>query len=151
MTQDRLAAHVHRCLEVIHTYRTHANAVVAKIDTLEAAGIQVIDGDQGASGDAWEITDWRTGGLIASGSGGHDGWGKILRELDPCGSWVHVDWLIDQIPAIKIHPDRIPQSLADAIETWVESSETPDEDIAEIAGWPVEKVREHRTPASPAE
>jgi hypothetical protein len=35
-------------------------------------------------------------------------------------------------------------SLGRAIEEWVDMLSTPDEEIAEFIGWPVEKIREYR-------
>lgn len=143
MEQDRLTNHVRRCLEAMRDYHTAMNA---RINQAMRDG-KIISGGQ-LNGDDWEITDWHTGDLIASGSTGIGGWNETVHRLDPDETWIHIDCLFDQVPVAEVRAERIPQSLGDAIEAWVESSETTDEDIAEIAGWPVEKVREHRTPTS---
>ena len=90
---------------------------------LEAAGHRLIGGGQ-TSGERWEITDVRTGELIAEGDGGIDGFDATTERLDPEGKWVH----IDQIKTTEIDPfdvavDRlvqqgIPRGLIAAIGEW---------------------------------
>ncbi|GAA1319160.1 hypothetical protein OOK39_45670 [Streptomyces sp. NBC_00264] len=39
---------------------------------------------------------------------------------------------------------RIPGSLADALQDWLGSAGTLDEDVAEFVGWSVDEVARHR-------
>ncbi|MFI5841736.1 hypothetical protein ACIA8K_18700 [Catenuloplanes sp. NPDC051500] len=38
----------------------------------------------------------------------------------------------------------VPRSLRRVLEEWAVDESTPDEEIAEFIGWPVDRVREHR-------
>lgn len=89
-----------------------------------------------------EITDWRTRETLASGTGGPDAYGEAAQHLDPNDTWLHVDNL--ETDPVDVEPVRIPASLADALEDWLGSAGTSDEDVAESVGWSVEDVTRHR-------
>lgn len=118
-----------------------------RIRGLEQAGHRIVSGGQ--TGQAtWEITDWRTGQLIESGSGGYDAFDAAAQRIDPDGTWVH----IDQLSSLEEQPDAeaeaapagIPASLAEALQDWLGSPSTSDEDVAQFVAWDVEEVSRHR-------
>ncbi|MFC3986652.1 hypothetical protein [Streptosporangium jomthongense] len=115
-------------------------AEAAKIQEIEAAGGRIITGGQ-IDKDEWEILDWRTEERLAHGHNGLDGYAEACLRLDPEGRWHHIDPLTEEIgltePSLT---DGVPLSLAEALLNWVESLSTPDEEIAEIAGWDVAEV-----------
>ncbi|MEU6054194.1 hypothetical protein ABZ829_27710 [Streptomyces xanthochromogenes] len=119
------------------------------IRELEKAGHRLIDGGQtGRSEDGeatWEITDWRTGALLASGSGDHHTYDDTTARLDPDGKWIHIDSIDNDPP--EVEPAGLPASLADALQDWLGSAGTSDEDVAEFVGWSVEEVARHRDEA----
>jgi hypothetical protein len=114
-----------------------------RAEELERRGRRIVTGGS-TSEDSWEVTDWRTGQLLAEGDGGLEGYGAAVARLDPDGTWFLVDHLYRAEPVSEVTTPGIPRSLGDAIEDWIGSTSTPDEEIAEFIGWSVEKVREHR-------
>lgn len=112
-----------------------------RIRALEAAGRLIVDGGQTGQ-DEWEITDWRTGETLASGTGGPEAYGEAGQRLDPDGTWLHIDNL-DTDP-VDVEPVGIPASLADALQDWLGSTATSDEDVAQFVGWSVDEVARHR-------
>lgn len=117
-----------------------------RIRGLEKTGHRIVNGGQTSSGSddqqTWEITDWRTEDLLASGTGSYEAYDAAVRRLDPAGKWVHVD-TVDEDPT-EPAPAGIPTSLADALQDWVGTTSTPDEEVAEFVGWSVEEVALHR-------
>jgi hypothetical protein len=86
--------------------------------------------------------------VLATGAGGLDGYDAETQRLDPEGKWFHRDLLQDEVPLSKVETPGVPPSLGQAIEDWLGAVGTPDEEIAEFIGWPVEKVTEHRDQVS---
>lgn len=124
--------------------RSDEDARQERIRALEAAGRRMVNGGQTGE-DEWEITDWRTGETLASGTGGLDAYGEAGQRLDPNGTWLHIDNLDTGLADVE--PIGIPASLADALQDWLGSTATPDEDIAQFVGWSVEDVARHREEA----
>ncbi|MEV4413777.1 hypothetical protein [Catellatospora sp. NPDC049609] len=106
------------------------------VDKLKASGHRIIDGGQ-TSQSTWQYTDWHTGEVIASGDAGTSD-DEVLAALDPDDMYLHID-NIERQPVEPENPG-IPQSLASALEDWVDLLTTPDEDIARFVGWSVEDV-----------
>jgi hypothetical protein len=137
---DAVRDHVRR---VLQASRAYDDALEAKATELERAGHRIINCDQ-ADHDAWDVTDWRTGETIAEGDGHIEGYDRAADQLDPDDKWFHIDQVAKGIPNDCAPAIGIPQSLGEAIESWAESTSTTDEDIAEVAGWSVQTVREYR-------
>ena len=120
-----------------------------RIDAAEKAGRRIIDGGQTSSGSddvqTWEITDWRTGGLIVNGTGDYTAYDEATQRLDPDRKWMHIDSLDED--GDEVEPVGIPDSLADALQDWLGTTSTPDEDVAEFVGWSVKEVARHREEA----
>jgi hypothetical protein len=114
----------------------------AEIEALEAQGHRIVDGGQ-TGPDSWEILDWRTGEELAHGDDGLDGYDATTDRLDPDGTWIHIDQ-IDSDPGPRPVTAGIPESLSEALDDWISSRSTSDEEIAEFVGWSVDKVRDHR-------
>jgi hypothetical protein len=129
---------------LLRQYRTDEDSRLERIFALEAGGRRIISGGQTGQ-DSWEITDWRTGELLVNGTGGIDDYDAATMRLDPDGKWLHID-SIDVEPA-SVEPVGIPASLADALQDWLGSAGTPDEDVAQFVGWTVEEVARHRQEA----
>lgn len=122
---------------LLRQYRSDEDARQQRIRALEAAGRRIVDGGQTGQ-DEWEITDWRSGETLASGTGGPDAYGEAAQRLDPNGTWLHVDNL-DTDP-VDVEPVGIPASLAEALQDWLGLASTTDEDVAQFVGWSVEDV-----------
>jgi hypothetical protein len=112
-------------------------SLAAAIEKLEAEGHRIVDGGQ-ISQMTWEIIDWRTGDVIAAGDDHIDGYEAKAAELDPGETWIHIDH-IEGTSTVASNPG-IPDSLAAAIDGWIDELATTDEDIAEVVGWTVEEV-----------
>ncbi|MDT0460693.1 hypothetical protein RM550_34060 [Streptomyces sp. DSM 41527] len=120
-----------------------------RIRSLEESGHRIVNGGQTSSGSddvqTWEITDWRTGELIVNGTGGYTAYDEATQRLDPDGKWVHIDQVGEAGPDVEAV--GIPASLGDALQDWVGTSSTSDEDVATFVGWSVEEVARHREEA----
>lgn len=120
-----------------------------RISALEKEGHRLVDGGQtGRTEDdqaTWEITDWRTGALLVSGTGDHGTYDAEAMRLDPDGKWLHIDNVDDD--GTVVEPVGIPASLADALQDWLGMAATSDEDVAEFVGWSVDEVARHREEA----
>ncbi|MFJ9988529.1 hypothetical protein ACIQUD_31730 [Streptomyces globisporus] len=134
--------------EHLRCRRSDEDARLERIHAAEAAGHQLIDGGQtGRTADdqsTWEITDWRTGERLASGIG-DDTYDTEVARLDPAGKWLHIDAIDTDLT--EADPAGIPVSLANALQDWIGSASTSDEDIAGFVGWSVEEVVRHREEA----
>lgn len=126
---------------LLRQYRADKDDRQAAIRSLEKAGRRIVTGGQTES-DQWEIGDWRSGDALATGSGGVDDYDASCRRLDPDGTWVHIDSIPSELTDTP-HPG-LPPSLADALQDWLGSMATPDEDVAQFVGWSVEEVARHR-------
>lgn len=117
-----------------------------RIRALEKDGHRLVDGGQTGRTDddqaTWEITDWRTGDVLVSGTGDDSTYDAAAMRLDPDGKWLHIDNVEDD--GTEVEPVGIPASLANALQDWLGVTSTPDEDVAEFVGWSVEEVARHR-------
>lgn len=93
----------------------------------------------------WEITDWRTGELIKGGTGSYEAYDAAAVQLAPDGKWIHIDNVGDELT--EVEAAGVPASLANALQDWLGSAGTPDEDVAAFVGWSVEEVARHREEA----
>lgn len=114
------------------------------IRALEEAGHRIVSGGQTGE-ESWEITDWRTGELIVSGTGDHLAYDAAAIQLDPDGKWLHIDNV--DAERTTVEPVGIPASLADALQDWLGFTATTDEDVAQFVGWSVEDIARHREEA----
>jgi hypothetical protein len=128
---------------LLRQYRSDDEARQEHIRSLEKAGHRIVDGGQ-TGHDEWEITDWRTGETLASGTGGLDAYGEAGKRLDPDDKWLHIDNIDADTEATSVEPVGIPASLADALQDWLGLAATSDEDVAAFVGWSVEEVARHR-------
>lgn len=113
-----------------------------RAEKLERTGHRIVSGGQ-VSRDRWEITDWRTGEMIAQSDGGIDEYEAALDRLDPDGMWFDAGGLT-AIGVPFVRTPGIPASLGEALEEWMGTRSVTDEEIAELIGWPVEKVAKQR-------
>ncbi|MFF3256990.1 hypothetical protein ACFYWP_39820 [Actinacidiphila glaucinigra] len=116
------------------------------ITKYEAAGHRIVEGGQ-EDADSWSITDWRTGELLASGTDGLKGYEAAVQRLDPDGHWIDMDHISSEAygdDPKEPEPVGIPDSLASALQDWIGSVGTSNEDVAMITGWSVEEVARHR-------
>ncbi|MGW3383336.1 hypothetical protein ACWDCO_24510 [Streptomyces albogriseolus] len=129
---------------LLRQHRSNEDTRLAAIEAAEKAGHRIVDGGQTGQ-DTWEITDWRTGEVLASGDDGLNGYGEAANRLDSAGKLLHIDSLDTEYA--RVAPVGIPDSLADALEDWLGMAATTDEDVAQVAGWSVEEVARHREQA----
>ncbi|MFC4126237.1 hypothetical protein [Nocardia rhizosphaerae] len=114
----------------------------ARIEELEKQGHRIVSGGQ-ISQHEWDITDWRTGEIIASGSDGLEGYDAAVERLDDYDTWFHIDHVCPEVPPLPVTAG-IPKSLGEALADWIGSTLTSDQDIAELVGWSEERVRRCR-------
>lgn len=126
---------------LLRQYRADEDTRLERIRALEAEGRRIIEGGQ-TGPDQWEIRDWRSGETLATGSGGIDAYDATSARLDPNGTWLHIENVPSDLTSVP--PAGIPASLADALQDWLGSAGTSDEDVAEFVGWSVEDVARHR-------
>lgn len=134
---DAVREHICRVLEASNH---DDQARLRRVEELERDGHRIVGGGQ-TSADGWEISDWRTGELLAQGVGGLKGFDAETDRLDPDGKWFHCDHVSDDVPSSEIETPGIPVSLGYAIQDWLAMLATSDEEVAEFIGWPVERVR----------
>jgi hypothetical protein len=126
---------------LLRQYRAEEDARLERIRAFEAEGRRIVNGGQTGQ-NTWDITDWRTGDLIIEGTGDHRAYDEAAERLDPDGKWLHVDNIDTE--SADVEPVGIPASLANALQDWLGSAGTSDEDVAQFVGWPVEEVGRHR-------
>jgi hypothetical protein len=150
MTDPR---NVHSCTDtavrdyvqaLLRQQRADEDARQETIRNLEKTGRRIVGGGQ-TTQDEWEITDWRTGEILASGAGGLDGYDEAAKRLDANGTWLHIDTVDGELTSVSAA--GVPASLAEALQDWLGMSSTPDEDVAEFVGWSVDDVARHRAEA----
>lgn len=146
MTHDDLIRqHVRKILDTIET---DSAKLASRIKELESEGALIVSGGQTDDNDCWEITNYRTGKVLAEGRELNKYDAKIdeLASKFPGGIWD-----IDRVSADIDIPSKIPttpgvpESLAAMLYDWIEMPSTSDKDIAAWAGFTVEKVREIRS------
>ena len=130
---------------LLRQHRADEDNRLESIRALEEAGRRIVDGGQTGQ-DTWAITDWRTGDLIASGTGGYDDYGAAAARLDPDGKWLHIDNI--DADSTSVEPVGLPASLAEALQDWLGLVATTDEEVAQFVGWSVEEVARHREKAA---
>ncbi|MEU1590541.1 hypothetical protein [Micromonospora sp. NPDC005710] len=137
---DAAVEHVRRLLRA---QLTIDDARYERLEELEQKGYRIVDGGQ-VGVDEWKVLDWRTDEVIAEGDDGWEGYTAATKRLCPDGRWVHVDSLTDDLPLPEVNTPGVPPSLGKALYEWISQNSTSAEDIAQLIGWPVEKVREHQ-------
>jgi hypothetical protein len=137
---DAVRTHVRN---VLQRQLADAEAFDARVVELRVQGRRIVSGGQ-TEGDSWEILDWETGQVIAEGNDGVDGYETTAERLDPDEKWIHIDYVQRYENLDHLEAEGIPASLAAAIEDWADDPGTDDEDLADVTGWPVDRVREYR-------
>lgn len=137
---DLIRDHVRAVLE---GDRRRDEALSAEIDRLHAAGHRVVSSGQDGP-DSWTIMDWETRKVIARGTGGYAAYSAKVNELDPNGRFVEYDNLREDIPWEPVETDDLPSVIGNAFQEWIDNPATTNEEIAEWAGWSVEKVHDYR-------
>lgn len=61
-----------------------------RLRELEDQGYGIIDGGQTGQ-DSWDVTDWHTGEVLLSGTGGLHDYDRAVDDADPHGRWLHSD------------------------------------------------------------
>lgn len=142
MSEDLTKIHVRKVLEARAAWQA---VFTAKVRELEAAGRVLVDaGQAGSYGDdsraPWEVTDWRTGKALASGRGNYEEFIAEFDRLNADGRWILVGPVIEEYgsPEYPSTPG-LPDSLAKALEEWVEVTAEAD-DVAAWTGAPVDYV-----------
>lgn len=111
---------------------------------LEAKGKRIVDGGQ-LDADAWQVTDHRTGAVLASGTGGHAELTALLNSAR-AADWEWANDYIDDVYGTgeKVLTPGLPESLCTAIAEWIEQPALSHEELAAFVGWPVERVKAAR-------
>jgi len=86
----------------------------------EANGERIISGGQ-TGPDTWDVTDYRTGELLAEGDNGLDGYCKLIGEVGQ--NWVHIDPIIEALNDDPPKTEGLPESLCEVLLEWVEDAE----------------------------
>lgn len=144
---DAVKLHVQKILE---GHRAYNEALAAKVRQIEAAGGRVIDSGQTGSYDddgntPWEISDWRTGEVLAKGVGTFQDYDAALQRLDPDNAWWGISNVHDQFELEDYDPtptDGIPSRLAELLSEWadVPMDQSDAEEIAKFIGWDAARV-----------
>lgn len=113
--------------EVIEMNRAWDAAREAALVKLEAEGYRIIaGGGYGPPDYAWEITDHRTGEVLASGSGDAEyaAEEEAAEELNEQQPIYHADPATEDVglPDYPYPPPGIPGTLADALRDWVDAA-----------------------------
>ncbi|MEW1583155.1 hypothetical protein AB0407_34475 [Streptomyces microflavus] len=134
MSDELVKTHVRKWLAANVAVQTSFRT---KVRDLEASGLLIVDGSQISSYDKdnradWEIRDWRTGKVLASGHSTFDGMNEVLAQVDPDQRFRFLDRLSEETelpdPGAT---DGLPESLAEALVQWLEEKA----DVAEVAEW----------------
>jgi hypothetical protein len=117
-------------------------AFSARVREIEAEGHRIINGGQ-TSPNGWDITDWRSGEVLATGEDGLEGYEAAVNRLDPDERFWHVDNIYEEVEIGEISPTAgVPPTLAEALRDWV--SRAPAAEVAEVAGLSVDEVEASR-------
>ena len=132
---------------VLNTIEADNAKLASRIKELESEGTLIVSGGLSGDDDFWEITNYRSGKILAEGreEEAYEAKTNELARKFPGGIW-HIDrlWHDLDIPSGIPPAASVSESLAGALYDWIESRDTPDKDIAEWAGLPAEKVHEIR-------
>jgi hypothetical protein len=105
-------------------------AIEARARELEASGHRIISGERTTPYDydgkcGWEITDWRSGEILAKGHSTVEDHGEAIDRLQREFSVVFyhedpVDDVVGQKGGYLSHPETdLPVTLAESLQTWV--------------------------------
>ncbi|WP_309318869.1 hypothetical protein [Streptomyces salinarius] len=139
MSEDLVKAHVRKWLAANVTVQETFRERVREV---ESSGLRIVDGGQTGSYDDdgradWEVTDWRTGEVVASGHSTFDGMDEALRRVDPDRRFTFLDRLSEATELPEVEPTAgLPESLCDALVEWLEEKADAEE-VAEWLGEPV--------------
>lgn len=130
MTDDLLRTHIRAILQAEEDYDKHKEDLLS---SYEAKGHRIISGGQ-TGHDTWDITDYRTGQIIAEGGGGLEGYGDALSsDQAERENWVHIDPITEDLYMSEPVTEGLPESLCEALSHWVRE-QADDEDIAMVLG-----------------
>lgn len=116
---------IHRHIRAAAAYEARYEArKEAYINGYEEEGRRIVDASQ--TGDtSWEVTDYRTGELLASGSGGFAEYSQVADKIGQ--HWLDIDQLMEEIeddgPPVT---EGLSEALCNALSDWVEGA-TPEE------------------------
>ncbi|MFE2532591.1 hypothetical protein [Streptomyces sp. NPDC059371] len=122
-------------------------AFADQVKELEGSGHRIVDGGQVGSYDdegrcSWEVTDWRTGEVLASGHTTMEEQDKTTDALDPGNVWYHRDNM-HAFDLVEVDlPEGLPESLHEPLMEWLENRAEAEE-IAAWLGEPAEEI-EHK-------
>jgi hypothetical protein len=97
----------------------------AEMDRLEAKGFIIVSG--GSDGDdGWDITNARTGQILAAGTGGYEEWLKQCEVLHRIQPMYHIDRVLDENRSWMEPPRLLPgmsKEMAEGLQDWVWDNE----------------------------
>lgn len=118
MTEPLIHQHIRAAAAYEASYEARKEALLA---SYEAKGERIISGGQ-TGPDTWDVTDYRTGELLAKGGGGFDEYCKVLGEIGD--NWVHIDPITDGLYVDNLPvTEGLPSSLCDALNDWVDTAD----------------------------
>ena len=106
---------------VLETTAAAEKAEEDEIARIEAEGFRLVDGGQLAE-DRWEITDFRSGEILAEGTGGPDEYFEAANALDNDVKIYYIGAIASEIYSrfpVPDPPAGLPESLAEALAIWV--------------------------------
>ena len=107
-----------------------------EIARIEAEGFRLVDGGQVAE-DRWEITDFRSGEILAEGAGGPDDYFEAASALDNDLRIYYVGAISSEISSrfpVPRPPAGLPESLAEALANWVSEHTGEAQQFSEQSG-----------------
>src|SRR6266498_2445243 len=125
-------------VKVLAAIGADISASEAELASLESEGYQIVSGGQTGDYDdghncTWEITDYRTGAILASGSDGLKGYEAASDK----GNYYHVDHIDHVTATVQLDCGQgFTGMLTEALLNWMENARTTDEDIAALTGQP---------------
>jgi hypothetical protein len=106
---------------VLQATRAAEQAEQDEIARIEAAGFRLVEGGQ-VTEDRWEITDYRTGEILAEGADGPDEYFEAANLLDKDTKIYYIGSIDSEVYSrfpVPLPPEEIPTSLAEALAIWV--------------------------------
>ncbi|NYH51364.1 hypothetical protein HNR06_000953 [Nocardiopsis arvandica] len=131
--------------KLLHAQARDNAARDARIAALEAEGYRIVAvGQVGACGEDgkafWEVRDWRTDELLASGRSEARNTFSATRD-----EWWDIGRIWADVAPGEVEPtEGVPPSLAETLADWLSLASTSDEEVAEYVGWSVEQVKRSR-------